>query len=285
MSKISKTGLVAALLLFLASNAPNAIAQQDGLSCPLEPQTNRTLALFGITSPLVASDTLAEATTGPIAISLPAAIYNITASSYDAHSARQPVQSQLQEQFYLRLNNGQTTNRISDLPEDSDSFTEQIDTNFTVTSDVTSLIAQHTQYPDPGVPNSIIPVCVAFDDVTPTPTPSPTPTPTPSPTPTPTLQTSQGGPGDETDCCPGPDPEPEPNPAPVPKVAGTQTTTTPPKGGSLEGEVGSVAGAIQNFPSAGFTFKPTAPLIVLLFIALIILPAAKKTPKRLNTPL
>lgn len=267
MSLLSKTGLAAALLLFLSGAAPNASAQQNGIPCPLGPQASRTLVLFGTTSPIVASETLAEATTGSVAVSLPAGIYNITASSFDAHSTRQPPQNQTREQFYLRLSNGQTTNRISDLPEDSDSLIEQIDADFAVTSAVISLIAQHTEYPDPGVPNSIIPVCVAFDDVSPTPSPTPTPPP----------QESQDDPGDEADCCPGPDPEPEQTPAPTPRVAGIQSKIPPAPSPSPSP---SVASAIANFPSAGPPFKPAAWIAVLLLAALLVVPAAETRPDR-----
>lgn len=102
MGKVSKTGFAATLLLFLAANTSNAAAQQNEPICPLEPQANRTLVLFGSTSPIVAHDSLAAALAGPVDVSLPVGIYNITASSYDLHSTRQPSQNQPQEQFYLK---------------------------------------------------------------------------------------------------------------------------------------------------------------------------------------
>jgi hypothetical protein len=259
MTKLLKTGLTTTIIgLFLASSAPIATAQQNNIPCPLQPQTGRTLVLFGTTNQLLATGSLAEATSSPISVSLPAGIYNITASSFDAHSTRQVFQNQQQEQFYLRLSNGQTTNRISDLPETSDSLTEQIDANFAVTSNITSLIAQHAEYPDPVEPNSIIPVCVAFDDVTPAPTLSPSPTPAPI---------ISGGSGDEADCCPGPDPEPEP------KIAGIQTGTSPI---STQTPAPAIAGVLKNFPVTGFPLKVTTALVVLLFASLIIWPAASQ---------
>ena|GEM_PF-3273899 len=253
MNKLSKLGVIAISLLFLSASSSSLAgtdlvqriepeSEQEGPTCPLEPQIDRTIVLFNTNTPLVAHESLAEALAGPIDVSLPTGIYNITASSFDYHNTRDPIQNQLQEQFYLRLSNGQTTNRISDLPENSDTLTEQIDANFAITSAVTSLTAQHTEYPDPGSPNSIFPVCIAFDDITPIPTPEPSPIPSPTPTP----ETGQGGPGDETDCCIGPDPEPEATV--TPKVLGTQTEVlTPP--------TPTVAGTLTTFPSSGLSIK------------------------------
>lgn len=271
MSKIFEIGITAALfLVILAGYVPRAAAQQNGFLCPLAPMTGRILVLFDSASPIVAHQTLSAATAGPIAAALPTGMYDITMAAYDAHSTRQPTQNQKSEQFYLRLSNGQTTNRVSDLPEDSDSIIEQIDSNFVVTSDVTSLVAQHAEYPNPGEPNSIIPICVAFDTLTPTPTPTPTPTLTP--TPTPQISQSQSG-SAEADCCPGPDLESESSPTSAPRVAGFQSMTSSLPETSLEP---TIAGAFTNFPTAGFPLKAIAGLVVLLLIALIVWPTGDK---------
>lgn len=262
---ISKKALAGLLVMLLGIatistvGVSSASAQQSIIACPLQPQPGRTIVSFGTTTPIVAHLTIAEAATGPVAVALPDGVYNITAISYDGHSTRQPPQNQTAEQFYLRLNNGQTTNSISDLPENSDSLTEQINANFTITGAVSALFAQHSQYPDPSEPNSITPVCAAFDNITPTPTPTP-------------LVLGNSSPGDEQDCCPGPDPAPEQTPTPSPRVAGVQTTAPTPS------PTPRVAGAIANFPTAGPALWATVVFIGFLLAALCIIPAVDRRP-------
>jgi len=145
--------------------------QLQALECPLYPQEGRTIVDFNQTSadyPMVANGSAAQAQRGPVATTLPTDNYKVTLVSYDDHTGK-GGQGQTQERYFLKLINsgGSTvasTNSISDLAENQDWLTEQVETNFNIPQTVTSVVAFHTVYPNSGF-ESIYPICAAFDRI------------------------------------------------------------------------------------------------------------------------
>lgn len=236
-----KLGAVVVLVVSVALlGASGAQARQAMPECQIEAQPGQILVQFS-DKLIRASKQLTDATDGPVAVSIPAGTYDVTLMSFDIHSSKEAVPGQPEERYFLELSNGQTTGAISDLPEDQDTLVEKVETGFNVTADLTTVTARHLKYPDPGVPNSLIPVCAAFDPVE---TPA-------SPTPTPAAVGQ--GPGDETDCCPGPD---EVVPTPAPKVLGVSKAKPSP--------TPQVEGQLQQFPTSGLPLASAVTAVAVL---------------------
>lgn len=253
LKKTALLSIVAVVVTgLLVSGFYEAQAQIEGVDCQLLAQPGRTLVFFS-NQFILGHQSLAQATNGPVTIAIPAGTYRVTLMSYDDH-LNKLGQIQLNEQYFLLLSNGQQTNSISDLPQAIETLVEAVDNALTVTGDLTSVTARHTRYFEPGEPNSIIPVCAAFDEIAPSPTPTPTITPAPGGT---------GGVDDEPDCCPGPDEvTTTPTPKPVPRVQGITTATPTPT------PTPRVA-SLRRLPSAGL---PATELIfpLMVLVALIL---------------
>lgn len=176
--------------------SPSPSPTPTQISCPLQQQSNRTLINFNVNSFLRSDQGLSQATGGPFPVSLAPSTYTVTVTSYDKHSSK-PQQLQLNERWLLTLRNSAgstiaTTNATSDLPENVDARTEIVNNNLDISGAIASVTTQHAAYPDTSSPNSITPVCAAFDRTTTT-QPSPTPSPSPTPTPTPETQPASVG--------------------------------------------------------------------------------------------
>jgi len=143
--------------------------------CTLEPMNNRTIIELGLPSlcsPIEVGTCIGQSDPVVLAPLLPSGIYDVTLQSHDDHSSK-PGQVQLNESYFLRLLNPTDvtivqTNAITDLPDGSDSVTQVVNSNLFVGDDVRSLIAIHACDDSTGnscdvSPNSIVPVCVAFD--------------------------------------------------------------------------------------------------------------------------
>lgn len=165
------------------------------ISCSLAPAANRTIVTFHTISPgiLRADKALSDAQAGPVAVNLPAGKYEVTLVSFDDHANKQG-QVQPNETWYVKFfdEGGMPyvqSAPISDLPDHLNYLTMTVNGNLSLTKPVASVLAVHGVYPNSN-PNSITPVCAAFDLVEaywlPTPSPSPTPTPVASPSPSPT---------------------------------------------------------------------------------------------------
>ncbi len=142
------------------------------LVCPLDPQAGRTIITFN-EKVLRTDKTDVDSYTGPFAVSMPQGTYKVTLVSYDNHSDK-TSQQQIKEFYRLSLkgSNGNevvSSNPISDLPESQDFLTEVVNTNLTVSSPVSSVVAIHPAYPDTTSPNSVVPVCAAIEQVATTP--------------------------------------------------------------------------------------------------------------------
>ncbi|KKW20076.1 MAG: hypothetical protein UY63_C0002G0035, partial [Parcubacteria group bacterium GW2011_GWA2_51_10] len=146
-------------------------------SCPLQPQAGRTIVILGANQQqgdvFIRSDqTAADAKLGPAAALLAAGTYNVTLASYDDHVSK-PLDVQPNESWFVRLYDAGNTlvafsNAISDLPNNQDTLTELVQSGLVVSSPIASLDAFHAVYPDAN-PNSIVPICVAFDEAPPPP--------------------------------------------------------------------------------------------------------------------
>ncbi len=137
------------------------------MACPMMVKTGRVIVEFNNTP--IRSD-LAEvfSYSGPVLASIISGNYDLTLLSYDNHFS--DITNELQEQWYLVLQNqlGHTvvsTSSISDLPLGDNWIVEQVETNFSILEDITSMTAVHMAYPDAS-PNTITPKCAAFDLIT-----------------------------------------------------------------------------------------------------------------------
>ena len=170
-SKVLSFAIVLFLLLSFGSlNTSIAQAVEAQPVCTLEQISGRTIVDLTPYNGLRSDSDEAAATGGPFATVLVAGTYDVTLQSYDNHTEKNQIQPN--EQWYLILKDiGDstiaTTSAISDLPDDIDNLTEIVDTNFVLTSSVTSATTYHDAYPDSTSANSIRPVCAAFDLVLP----------------------------------------------------------------------------------------------------------------------
>jgi len=129
--------------------------------CTLNPKKDRTLVAFN--GKRIRSDRQQlQATSGPVSISLKKGEYKVTLVSFDERSTNQP-----QESWHVILKNGSggvvaTSNAISDLPNGQDTLTEVVNNNLKVIQAVSSVTAFHAAFPNSN-PNSVEPVCAAFD--------------------------------------------------------------------------------------------------------------------------
>lgn len=166
-----------------SQSSPTPTPKQPEISCPLESQPGRVIVILNPSGEIYSDRGQQRANFGPVTTNIPAGNYKVTLVSYDNHSEHNPPQNQPKEQWYLITNTSGNTGTINDLPESDDWLTQVVNQNFSVTSTITSVVAHHAAYPDTTSPNSITPVCAAFDDVG---SPSATPTPPFTPLPTPT---------------------------------------------------------------------------------------------------
>src|SRR3989344_1084640 len=170
-SKILSLAIVLFLVLSFGSlNISTAQAVEAQPVCTLEQISGRTIVNLTPYNGLRSDSDEAAATGGPFTAELIAGTYDVTLQSYDNHTEKNQIQ--INEQWYLILkdvgdNTIATTSAISDLPDDIDNLTEVVDTNFVLTSSITSATTYHDAYPDSTSANSIRPVCAAFDLIPP----------------------------------------------------------------------------------------------------------------------
>src|SRR3989338_6727845 len=155
-------------------------------TCPLTPKDGRTIVNLGSGS-IISSGSLSAATKGPISVSISAVTYDIRLVSYDPHLAKL-TQVQPNERWFLVLKDNlgltiATTSAISDLESDEEYKEEKVETNLVLASSTASITAIHAAFSDTN-PNSIMPLCVAFDEVVVSPPPPPPPPPPVCPLPT-----------------------------------------------------------------------------------------------------
>lgn len=154
--------VIVAASLVGAAIAPAAAAGDN--TCPLNTGivVNGARGAWGLVF-LRSDQDLLAATRGPAPVSIPAGQYDITLASYDNHSGG--GQDQPNESYLVELRSGDnlvfTSSAISDLPANSDTATETVNTNVAL-PDITSITVKHSAYPDGSSSNSIFPICVSF---------------------------------------------------------------------------------------------------------------------------
>ncbi len=178
------------------------------LNCPFTPEAGRTIVKFTDKERIV-SDTVNypefSYKTKAYSTLLPAGTYKVTLYSTDGGIDRKNLPAEPNERWFGILYNGTTevarTSPTDDLADgtttpsvDLGDGIDRVDAEFVVDSDlvlgsaVDSVLAYHANYPDTTSANSVVPICAAFDDVTP-PVVIPSPSPTPDATSTPSTPT------------------------------------------------------------------------------------------------
>lgn len=161
----------------------------DKVTCPINPTEGRSVIILNESSEnqLLSNRGENRAVFGPVSVSIAPGTYRVTLVSYDSHSSHSPSQTdQTRESWFLNTNAGDTP-AISDLPLAQDWLIEVVTENFEVGEQITSVTARHAAYPDTSSPNSVSPVCAAFESIEVIPTPTPISSPTPTPTPPPNI--------------------------------------------------------------------------------------------------
>lgn len=154
--------------LALVSLPSSALAHhsEDGLpeNCVCREKEGRIVVEFeGF---IVANKSEEKAKTGPVSTNIPAGTYRVTLSSFDNHSDK-PDQIQPQESWFAILQNGNgeviaTTSAIADLPQDEERLEAVVNEELVLSEEARFLIAKHAAFPSDN-PNSITPVCAAFE--------------------------------------------------------------------------------------------------------------------------
>ncbi|MFQ5517035.1 MAG: hypothetical protein ACE5E8_05625, partial [Acidimicrobiia bacterium] len=159
----ANTGTVTALAGDVPVSATDPSNYSGALVCPLG---GDHVVFIGATLYNNASQRRA----GPIPVSIPPGVYDITLTSYDDHS-RHSGQMQLVESWFVELSGlGGASLYASpttpDLPEDKEIMSWQVGT--AVLSETALTLDAWHAFPGPGATkNSVSAVCVAFDEVAP----------------------------------------------------------------------------------------------------------------------
>ena len=101
-------------------------------------------------------------------MNIPAGTYDVTLVGADAYEKRVNV-SQPNESYFLELFSGSTSTAFTGFLDDlldnvvAATSTTLVNTDFVVSADVDSIATTHSVYPDTSSPNSVTPVCAAFD--------------------------------------------------------------------------------------------------------------------------
>ena len=165
---ILSVGMVALFIAIVTTSSQ--VGAWFGISCSLGAKEGRIIIVFKDmgTGYLVSSGSEDQARLGPVSATIPPGIYDVTLASYDNHSDK-PDQIQPDERWHIILENSEggvvaTTNSIPDLPDTQDYRTAIVNQHFAINQLVAKVHAFHTAFFNSN-PNSIIPVCAAFDRV------------------------------------------------------------------------------------------------------------------------
>lgn len=115
---------------------------------------------------LVANKSEEKATAGPFDVNVPAGTYRVWLSSFDNHLEKLH-QVQPNESWFMVLQNDAsqilaTTSAISDLAQEEERLEELVEENLALDEAVRKIIVKHAAFPSDN-PNSITPVCAAFE--------------------------------------------------------------------------------------------------------------------------
>jgi len=158
--------LLAAFFLFTLTAQAHTIPTP---TCPFTAQEGRTIIDMGGESFLRSDSTEADAASSVFPVSIQAGHYEVSLVSFDGHTTQRVNDTQPNESWYLILKDGLSevaqSLPISDLEDGVASafLTEIVNTNLNIPTDIDSVMAFHAVYPDESSPNSVVPVCAAFD--------------------------------------------------------------------------------------------------------------------------
>jgi uncharacterized repeat protein (TIGR01451 family) len=140
-------------------------------SCPLEAKDGRTIVVF---DGRIRSDSTAdEATAGPVNVNLKKGDYKVTLVSHDGYIGRENVTqpkeiwTALLKKDSVEVTKSAPSTDLEDRKRDVTKTEIVNDTGnlLTVTQDINKVYAFHAAYPDTGSPNSLNPICAAFDKI------------------------------------------------------------------------------------------------------------------------
>lgn len=153
---------------FLASRASANESSFEIPACPFEEQEGRTIARFS-DKKIVSHWSQEDAESVPVSINLVAGAYKVSLFSFDGYEGREGAFPQPKESWFVVLKNGNgavaETSPIDDLEDliSNATQTQVVNEELAVDQDVDSVLALNAGYPDESNPNSVFPVCVAFD--------------------------------------------------------------------------------------------------------------------------
>lgn len=172
-SVIAGTILAAVVAIVVVPGALTLATGSHGniTDCPIDGKNGRTIVMLPDEVKLMSHEGLTKSETARIGTNLPKGEYTVTLVAADGYDERKTI-TQPKEQYKLRLLNSSgetvvTTGATSDLP-DKVSYVQKtyvVNEKLVVTQDVTKVIAFHAAYPDKTSPNSVIPICAAFDKI------------------------------------------------------------------------------------------------------------------------
>ena len=138
----------------------------EACGCPFEQQADRTIVTFP--SGQIMSWSLAASLTSAVQTNLASGNYKVTLASSDAYSSRASTNpaGQHHEQWHILFDNGQVSGTVDDIPDSvaAASVIQVVDNSLFINSQVNAIQAQHSFYHNAS-PNSVQPVCVAFDKI------------------------------------------------------------------------------------------------------------------------
>lgn len=157
-----------AVFFFLANSTSAEDSSFEIPMCPLEEQEGRTIVSFG-DKKIVSHWSQEDAESGPVAVSVLAGSYKVSLFSYDGYEGREGAFPQPKESWFAVLKNGDSliaqSSPIDDLEDwvSSATKTQVVNEDLAVSEDIDSILALNAGYPDESNPNSVFPVCTAFD--------------------------------------------------------------------------------------------------------------------------
>ncbi len=139
-------------------------------ACPLTPGENRTIVSFG-EKKLRSDKGWKEAQSARVPVSLSPGLYTVTLAAWDGYLGRENA-SQPDERYKVILTNDKgfisgtaATVDLEDNVVEALQVNKVHDGNFLLSEAVTEVYAQHAVYPDTSSPNSVYPICAAFEKV------------------------------------------------------------------------------------------------------------------------
>ena len=153
-----------------ASFSVKKAVQSNPPACGFSPQSGRMIVNFDRDSGLRADYGENEATKIINGVYIPAGNYDVGLHSWDDHFVKvQPDQTR--EQFFVKfLNSGNRevarSGSTDDIPDNAESVVQFVNYNLLISQNINSLVLRHSAWLSSN-PNSLLPICIALDKITP----------------------------------------------------------------------------------------------------------------------